>query len=302
MERAAPGSSTRTGWLDRVIGVNGLTGSSFQAVQVGGTLPPESLLGPSPELAMDSLDGFRLSGGENATSRALWDAALRSLHSASPTALKQPTITTLDAIQTVAGLGLASAYVPANGAVYDTGSYFATSLSDVARMIKGGVGLQVCCIDFGDWDMHVDLGPIRPDGNTTGSYWFADHLLEFTTALAAFMKDLGSKMDDVTIVTLTEFGRRIEENDSAGVDHGYATSVMLAGNGVKGGSVKLSGPWPTLANGALVDGDLNVTTDYRYVLREILSKRCRMSSTQLDSVLPPSTAIDGNVDIVKPKA
>ena len=114
-------------------------------------------------------------------------------------------------------------------------------MSDVARMIKAGVGMQVACIDFGDWDMHADLGPIRPDGDTTGDYWFADHLLEFTTAIAAFMQDLGSKMDDVTIVTLTEFGRRVEENDSAGVDHGYATSVMLAGNGVKGGSVKLSG-------------------------------------------------------------
>ena len=81
------------------------------------------------------------------------------------------------------------------------------------------------------------------------------------------MKDLGTKMDDVTMVTLTEFGRRVEENGSEGVDHGYATSVMLAGNGVKGGSVKLSGAWPTLADGALVDGDLDVTTDYRIVLR-----------------------------------
>ena len=117
MERAAPGTSSRTGWLDRVIGVNGLTGSSFQAVQVGGTLPPESLLGPNPELAMYSLDGFRLSGASSTADRLLWDAALRSLHSSSPTALKQPTYTTLDAIQTVAGMGSASAYVPGNGAV-----------------------------------------------------------------------------------------------------------------------------------------------------------------------------------------
>ena len=88
------------------------------------------------------------------------------------------------------------------------------ALRDVARMIKAGVGLQVACIDFGDWDMHVDLGPIRPAGDTTGNYWFADHLLEFTTAIAAFMQDLGTKMDDVTMVTLTEFGRRVEENGS----------------------------------------------------------------------------------------
>ena len=81
MERAALRASTRTGWLDRVVGVNGLTGSSFQAVQVGDTLPPESLLGPDPELAMDSLANFRLSG-VSAADRPLWDTALRALHSA----------------------------------------------------------------------------------------------------------------------------------------------------------------------------------------------------------------------------
>jgi uncharacterized protein (DUF1501 family) len=299
MERAAPGTSTRSGWLDRVIGVNGLTGSSFQSVQVGGTLPPDSMLGPNPELAMDSLDGFRLSGGDTASGRQKWDTALRGLHSVSPTSLKQPTLTTLDAIQTVAALGTASAYVPGNGAVYaDSG--FARAMRDVARMIKGDVGLQVVAVDFGDWDMHAGLGPLRPDGSTGGDYWFADHLLEFTSAIAAFMTDLGSRMDDVTIVTLTEFGRRVEENDSAGVDHGYATSVLLAGNGVKGGSVKLSGPWPTLAKGALVDGDLNVTTDYRTVLREILSRRCGVSSTDLASIFPGSPT--GTLDLLRSKS
>ncbi len=298
MERAAPGTSTRSGWLDRVIGVNGL-GTSFQAVQVGGSLPPESLLGPNPELAMRDLDNFRLAGASSTPDRLLWDTALRSLHSTSPTSLKQPSYTTLDAIQTVADLGTAAGYTPGNGAVYDTGSGFARSLRDVARMIKGGVGLQVACIDFGDWDMHAGLGPLRP--GPSGNYWYADHLLEFTTALAAFMTDLGSGMNDVTVVTLTEFGRRTQENDSAGVDHGYATAVMYAGGGVKGGSVKMSGAWPTLAKGALVDGDLKVTTDYRVVLREILSKRCRVSSGDLGSIFPASSSLVGSVDIMKPK-
>ena len=284
MERAAPGTSARTGWLDRVVGVNGLTGSSFQAVQVGGSLPPESLLGPNPELALRSLDGFRLSGGTTPADRALWDAALRSMHADSPAALKQPSYTTLDAIETVANMGEASSYAPANGAVYDTGSNFAKSLRDIARMIKGGVGLQVACIDYGNWDMHSGLGALRPSGTTNGDYWFADDLLEFSEGLASFMTDLGSMMNDVTIVTLTEFGRRTQENDSAGVDHGYATAVMYAGGGVKGGSVK--GTWPTLAKAASVDGDLNVTTDYRTVLREILSQRCRVSAADLSSIFP----------------
>ena len=299
MERAAPGTSTRSGWLDRVIGINGLTGSSFQAVSVGGSLPPDSLLGPNPELGLRSLDTFRLSGGSTAPDRALWDAALRTMHAESPTALKQPTYTTLDAIETVAGMGVVADYTPSNGAVYDAGSGFAKSLRDVARMIKAGVGLQVACIDYGDWDMHTDLGPVRPSGNTSGNYWYADHLLEFTEALAAFMTDLGNKMDDVTVVTLTEFGRRAQDNDSAGLDHGYGTAVMLAGNGVKGGSVKMSGPWPTLAKGALVDGDLDVTTDYRTVLREILSKRCRVSNSDLNSIFPGSPT--GTLDLMKSK-
>lgn len=297
MERAAPGSSVRSGWLDRVIGVNGLTGSSFQAVQVGGTLPPDSLLGPNPELAMDSLDGFRLSGGDSDAGRQKWDKALRALHSISPTALKQPTTTTLNAIQTVADLGTADDYAPGNGAVYDSDSGFASALRDVARMIKGGVGLQVVCVDYGDWDMHAGLQPIRT--GTSGDFWFADHLLEFTSAIAAFMQDLGAKMDDVTVVTLTEFGRRVEENDSAGVDHGYATSVMLAGNGVKGGSVKMTGAWPTLSEEALVDGDLAVTTDYRTVLREILAQRCGVSSNDLASIFPGAPT--GSLDIVRAK-
>ncbi len=296
MERAAPGTSARTGWLDRVVGVNGLTASSFQAVQVGGSLPPDSLLGPNPELSLRSLDGFRLSGGSSPADRALWDAALRSLHSDSPTALKQPSYTTLDAIETVANMGTADGYTPANGAVYDAGSDFAKSLRDVARMIKGGVGLQVACIDYGNWDMHSGLGPLRTSAN--GEFWFADDLLEFTQGLASFMTDLGSKMNDVTIVTLTEFGRRTQENDSAGVDHGYATAVMYAGGGVKGGSVK--GTWPTLANAASVDGDLNVTTDYRTVLREILSKRCRVSAGDLNSIFPGAPS--ASLDLMKAKA
>ena len=154
--------------------------------------------------------------------------------------------------------------------------------------------------------MHTNLGSVRPTGDTTGNYWFADNLLEFTTGIASFMKDLGTKMDDVTMVTLTEFGRRIEENDSAGVDHGYATSVMLAGNGVKGGmrggkAVMLGAEgWPTLAKGALVDGDLKVTADYRLVLKEILSKRCRVSAGDLNSIFPGLPS--GSLDIVSQKA
>ena len=90
-------------------------------------------------------------------------------------------------------MGVVADYAPANGAVYDAGSGFARSLRDVARMIKAGVGIQVACIDYGNWDMHSGLGPVRPSGTTNGDYWFADHLLEFTERWPAFMTDLGSR-------------------------------------------------------------------------------------------------------------
>ena len=147
-------------------------------------------------------------------------------------------------------MGLAKDYVPGNGAVYDADSGFARSLRDVARMIKNGVGLQVACIDYGNWDMHTDLGPVRPAGDTTGDYWFADHLLEFTSALAAFMQDLGSKMDDVTVVTLTEFGRRAEDNTSEGsgprVRRPPSCSRATGSRAVRSRCRVPGRPWPTV--------------------------------------------------------
>ena len=208
------------------------------------------------------------------------------MHGQAASALRAPALTTLDAIDTVAGLGSADDYVPANGATYDDQSGLAKALRDVARLIKAKVGLQIACIDYGDWDMHVGLGLANEIADASKDNWMRDHLAEMASALAAFGTDLGSGMDDVTLVTLTEFGRRAEENGDHGVDHGYGTAVLMMGGGVNGGQVRLSGAWPTLADGALVDGDLNATTDYRSVLSEVLSKRCGVSSAGLATVFP----------------
>jgi uncharacterized protein (DUF1501 family) len=117
--------------------------------------------------------------------------------------------------------------------------------------------------------MHAGMGSV--DGG-----WMRDHLTELTAALVAFATDLGSRLSDVTLVTLTEFGRRIEENGSGGTDHGHGQTVFLLGGGVVGGMVH--GSWPGLAPGSLVDGDLQATTDYRTLLAEILEKRCRAAA------------------------
>ena len=117
--------------------------------------------------------------------------------------------------------------------------------------------------------MHVGQG-------TVDTGWMHDHLTELSDALAAFGTDLGAGLADVTLVTLTEFGRRVEENGSGGTDHGFGQAVLMMGGGVKGGQVH--GSWPGLAPNQLIDGDLNATTDYRVVLAEILEKRCGAAS------------------------
>ncbi len=267
MERAAPGSSLRTGWIDRVLGLRE-PGTAFQATQMGSNTAAQAFLGPTPELAMWSIDSFALDGAWDDTERARWDTALRALMGEAPEALNAPSITALDALATAATLP-GSGYVPAHGAVYpDTG--LGEALANIAQLIKNPTGLQVAAIDYGDWDMHVDLGAVD-------NGWMFDKLTELSGALAAFATDLGpSQMGTTTVVTLTEFGRRAEENGSGGVDHGFGQAVFLLGGGIKGGQVH--GAWPGLAPADLIDGDLNGVNDYRLVLAEILEKRCEAAS------------------------
>ncbi len=280
MERAAPGSSTRTGWLDRVLGLREET-SAFQGTQIGYSSSSQQFVGPSAELAMYSINGFDLSGAYNDTERVKWDAALRSLHQGAPTMVGQPAGTALDALATAAALQ-AAGYTPANGASYP-GTGLGNALKDIARLIKADVGLQVAAIDYGDWDMHSDLG-----SHASGE-WMYDHLTELSNAMSAFATDLGAGLDDVTLVTLTEFGRRVEENGSAGVDHGYGQAVMLLGGGVDGGKVHIPKGWPGLSNADLVDGDLDGRHDYRAVLAELLEKRCQASASDVKDIFPKLT-------------
>ena len=268
MERAAPGTSVRTGWIDRVLGLRD-TGTAFQGVQMGSNLAASAFLGTnSQELAMWSVESFGLdAAGDDEDERARWDGALRALHTGAPDVLAGPTTTTLDALQTTASLR-ATGYTPEHGAVYpDSG--LGNALQDVARLIKSDVGLQVAAIDYGDWDMHSDMGTVEGG-------WMVDHLTELSGGLAAFATDLGNALNDVSLVSLTEFGRRVEENGSGGVDHGFGQAVLLLGGGLKGGQVH--GQWPGLAEDDLVDGDVDGVNDYRWVLAEVLEKRCRASS------------------------
>ena len=265
MERAAPGSSLRTGWLDRVSSAQG-AGTAFATVGINVEGNQQALIGPAPALLMPGLDDFGLSSADSPAERARWTRALTEMHAGAKAAVADPARLALRALGTAAGLPDAAA-----DDAYPDGD-LGDALRDVARLVRAGVGLRVATVDVGDWDMHVGLG--RVDGG-----WMARQLTELGQALAAFAADLGPDLGRVTLVTLSEFGRRVAENASGGLDHGHGNLILLMGGGVNGG--RMHGGWPGLAPGALIDGDLPATNDYRTVLAEVLERRCGVPAAQV---------------------
>ncbi|HEY2796544.1 MAG TPA: DUF1501 domain-containing protein, partial [Thermoanaerobaculia bacterium] len=162
----------------------------------------------------------------------------------------------------------------ANGAAYPRGP-LGSALRQISQLIKSDVGLEVAFTDVGGWDTHAAEGG--------GNGQLANRLRDFGQAIAAFAQDLGSRMADVTLVTMSEFGRTVRENGNRGTDHGHANVMLLLGGGVAGGRVY--GKWPGLDSSHLYENrDLAVTTDFRDVFAEILAKRLRV--TALDRVFP----------------
>jgi uncharacterized protein (DUF1501 family) len=268
MERAAPGSNLRTGWIERMAGSTG-HGTPFAETSIGPATAPSSMSGRYPATAMSSLSEFSLSGSSN-DDRKAWHTALRKLQHGANDLVMKPALTTLEALKTTQSLS-SQTYHPGNLASYpdnDVGG----SLANVAQLIKAGVGLRVAAVDCGNWDMHVGMG-------APASGWMYNNLTGLGKALAAFAQDLGPVMDRVVLVTLSEFGRRVQQNDSGGVDHGHANAVFVMGGGVKGG--KVYGSWPGLAEPNLVLGNLKGSTDYRTILAEILEKRCGVSAPRV---------------------
>ena len=271
LERAAPGTSIRTGWLDRVLGGFG-SPDGFGGVSLGSALPARVLAGAAPHVGLTSVDAFKLDGDQADRPLA---ATMAKLYQGAPDALATTTGQMLGVLGLAKQLQTAG-YTPANGVTYP-GTDLGASLKDVARLVKANVGLRTATLDCGDWDMHENLGAA-----VTGKRFY-DNLNAFATALAAFAADLGADgMRKVTLVTMSEFGRRVTQNGSGGVDHGYGNAMMLLGGNVKGG--KVYGRWPGLGAAQLLDGDLAVTTDYRSVIGEILRVRCGLGDTA--SVFP----------------
>lgn len=264
LEDADPGSDARVGWLNRLVGRNG-TGSPIEAIQYGGGVPITALAGPEPTLVTTDADSVSLAGSWDAPSEARRRAALERMWRDAPGPLGAGARNSFDVVDVFGPVREAGA--PANGAVYPNRSDLGAALASAARTIRADVGAEVIAVDHGSWDHHTWIG--QPDNGNLRR--MAD---EFALSLAAFLTDLGPLASKVTVVTVSEFGRRVKENANQGLDHGYGNVMFLLGAGVKGR--QYYGRWPGLANTA--DADLLVTTDYRSVLSEVVTKRLGASS------------------------
>ena len=261
VEDAAPGSTARNGWLNRLLGE--LPGTSpLQGTAVGNQVPT-SLFGAQPAFVVGRVDRAEVAGAD-ADGRRL--AALR--HAWSGNARMGRAVR--DAISGSQAFGAARdlpAQQPA-AAPYPA-TELGRALSDVSRIVRAGVGADVITVDQGDWDMHTDAGTLE---------WgeLKRNAGDLAASVAAFFADLGPLGDRVTLVTLSEFGRRVRENDDYGTDHGFGNVMFVAGGGVRGG---YHGRWPGLADTA--DADVLVTTDYRSVLSEVVTRRFGVSTAQV---------------------
>ena len=278
METATPGvKSTKDGWLNRAlahaadhaVGQTALGAQSLRGVAMGAALP-KSLRGKQPALAIQDLNRFGIAGG-------MQQDFEKAYNTEAGTVIGNATDGAFDAIRILRGANLAQ-YRPASGVEYPQGE-FGRSLSQVAQLIKSGVGVEIAFVDIGGWDTH------QAQGGADGQ--LARRLNEMARGIRALYDDLGDRMDDVVVLTMSEFGRTVAENGSGGTDHGHGTCMFVAGGAVNGG--KMLGEWPGLAPEQLYQGrDLAVTTDFREVFAELAARH--LGAQQLDQVFPGWTA------------
>ncbi len=274
IEDADPGSIARVGWVNRMIGLDSQALPEV-SVQLGSTMLPTAQLGPAQALGAWQVSDLELPrlGTEPPARRT----SLQQMWGTRTDKLGLSVQATVAATARLAPL-VAAADDEVHLSAYPEGP-LRRVLANTAALIRADVGTKVVTIDYGDWDMHAGLG--EGDNDPT-SGWMAEHLRHFAGALAAFFTDLGAHAGRVTVVTISEFGRRVEENGDHGVDHGYGNAMLLLGAGVNGGEVH--GSWPGL--GDLDEGDLRTTRDYRSVLWEVLASRFPEISGSRASVFP----------------
>jgi uncharacterized protein (DUF1501 family) len=290
MESGTPDNKgTRDGWLNRYLAVKGTCdechlhdapapakGAAKGAFTAVAMTPqtPRILEGPAPTVAMNSLDEFtiRTNGSQADRIEALYRTGSADVvHAAGGEMFEAMKILKAANPQQ---------YQPQNGAEYPR-SPFGNHLKQIAQLVKADVGLEIAFADVGGWDTHVN------QGGATGQ--LANRLADFGSSIAALVQDLGTRMSDVTILTMSEFGRTAHQNGNGGTDHGHATSMFVIGGDVKG--KKVHGKWPGLEPEQLNEGrDLALTTDFRSVFSEVAFKH--LGAAKLDAVFPGFTGTE----------
>lgn len=277
MESATPGrKGTPDGWLNRYLQSKPDPNRNiFRAVSMT-QLTPRAMQGNAPTLAISNLADFTIRAGKSSSSvqggfEAIYDQTVNDV-------LGGTGKETFEAVNYLKKVNPAQ-YQPENGAQYPR-TPFGNSLLQIAQLIKAGVGLEVAFTDTPglNWDTHVNQGNARGQlGNL---------LQQFSNGIAALHTDLGQRMDDVVILTMSEFGRTARENGNRGTDHGHANAMFVLGNTIRGG--KVYGQWPGLRNDQLNEGrDLALTTDFRDVFGEIANKH--LGASNLQAVFPGYT-------------
>ena len=257
MESGTPGmKSTADGWLNRALQAKpDPRGTAFRAVAMGSALP-RVLRGEAPSLAISNIADFDIRSGAGTLNakrgfEALYERGVQDL-------LHGTGRETFEAVKMLKAADPLR-YQPAAGAEYPRGR-FGDSLRQIAQLIKADVGLEIAFADVGGWDTHA------AQGNAQGQ--LANRFREFAQGLAAFDRDLGNRMAEVVVLTMSEFGRTVQENGNRGTDHGHATTMLVLGGEVRGG--KVHGRWPGISREQLFEGRyLEVTTDFRNLFAEV---------------------------------
>jgi uncharacterized protein (DUF1501 family) len=275
MESGTPfNKGTASGWLNRAVGLLGHDAlTPFTAVSMTPALP-RSFYGANPTLAIGNLEDFAIQLRGNPAAAEAAARRFEGLYGqTTPGLLQQTGKESFEAMKLLQAADVRN-YRAANGAVYPN-SALGGSLRQIAQLIKMEVGLEVAFTESGGWDTHFNQG--------TDNGIFARSIGDLGNCIAAFWRDLDVYQDDVTVMTMTEFGRTVHQNGTGGTDHGRASCNFILGNRVAGG--KVHGNVASLAVENLEDGrDLPVTTDFRSVFSAVADVHLQISD---DKVLFP---------------
>jgi uncharacterized protein (DUF1501 family) len=284
MESGTPGiKSTQDGWLNRALQAEDLRctceHTPFRAVALGADVP-RTLAGKVPAIALNNVNTFVVGGRGPAPSLAASafeamyaDSGDRIFHSAGDE--------TFEAVKMLRDANPAQ-YTPDPNAKYPN-SEFGNNMKQIAQLLKANLGVEAAFTDVSGWDTHQNQGSVNGQ--------LSNRLRDFSDSIGAFWRDLGDSAENVTIVTMSEFGRTARENGTGGTDHGHANAMFILGGQVNGG--KVYGRWPGLANEQLNEGrDLALTTDFREVLGEVVTRT--LGANNLDLVFPGARLAPGN--------